>query len=190
MPAKRFPDSAALLTVVGCSVVYALFFYFNHLLFSQLEFVPGVNWVFLPSGLRLSLVLVFLEWGAVGIAVASMAISYVGYEMAALNAIVTGGISGLAPWLARRLCMDRLRLNPDIQHLNPRQLLQLSVVFSITSPVLHQLWYCWNDPSAHFVPTTLVMIVGDLLGTLIILCGLRLFVLWLRSRAEPNGQNR
>jgi hypothetical protein len=73
-------------------------------------------------------------------------------------------------------------MDPDIQHLHPKQLIQLSLIFSITSPVLHQLWYSWNGWSTHFAQDTLVMIVGDLLGTLIVLSGLRLFVLWLRAR--------
>jgi hypothetical protein len=78
--------------------------------------------------------------------------------------------------------MDWLKLNPDIQYLKPRQLIQLTVVFAIISPVLHQLWYSWNNSSTQFVQATLVMIVGDLLGSLIILWGLRLFVWWLRAR--------
>ena len=171
-----------LLTVTACGGAYTLFFGLNHLLFNHLEFAHGVNWVFLPSGLRLSLVLVFLEQGAMGIALASIAISYVGYDMSAQNAVITGGISGIAPWLARRLCLDWLKMDPDIQHLHPKQLVQLSLIFSITSPVLHQLWYSWKGTSTHFVSDTFVMFIGDLVGTLLVLFGLRLFVLWLRSR--------
>lgn len=176
---RTFPVST-LITVAACAAVYSLFFFLNHLLFKHLEFARGVNWVFLPSGLRLSLVLIFLGWGALGIALASMAISYFGYGMSPLDAVITGCISGLAPWLARRLCLDWLRIDPDIQHLNPTQLVQLGVVFSVISPLLHQLWYSWNGSSTHFVSDTGVMIVGDLLGTLLILFGLRLFIMWLR----------
>ncbi|MFM2239557.1 MAG: hypothetical protein RJA69_931 [Pseudomonadota bacterium] len=182
MSAIRSPYVSALLTVAACGAAYAWLFLLNHLLFEHLEFVRGVNWVFLPSGLRMTLVLIFVEWGALGIAGASMAIAYFGFGMSALDALVTGGISGLAPWLARRLCMHGLGMDPDIQHLHPKQLIQLSLIFSITSPVLHQLWYSWNGWSTHFAQDTLVMIVGDLLGTLIVLSGLRLFVLWLRAR--------
>lgn len=171
-----------LITVVGCGVAYALFFLFNHLLFQHLEFTSGVNWIFLPSGLRLSLVLIFLEWGALGIALASIAISYVSYDMSAVDSLITGGISGLAPWLARRLSLDWLKMDPDIHYLHPRQLIQLALIFSITSPVLHQIWFAWNGAHTHFVQDTGVMILGDLLGTLLVLFGLRLFVLWLRQR--------
>ena len=182
MFASRSSVVAALLTTVTCGVAYAVFFLLNHLLFEHLEFARGVNWVFLPSGLRLTLVLICLEWGALGIAWASIAISYFGYGMAPLDALVTGAISGLAPWLARRLCLNWLGMDPNIQHLHPRQLIQLGLIFSITSPVLHQLWYSWHGWSNQFIQDTLVMIIGDLLGTLIVLFILRLFVLWLRAR--------
>lgn len=184
MFAFRPTDVSALLTVVACGAAYAVFFSLNHWLFEHLEFARGVNWVFLPSGLRLTLVLVFLEWGALGIALASMAISYAGYGMSPLDSIVTGGISGLAPWLARRLCIHGLGMDPDIRYLHPRQLMQLGLIFSITSPVLHQLWYSWRGFSNHFVEDTVVMFMGDLLGALIILLILRLFVLWLRTRRD------
>jgi hypothetical protein len=176
---------STLLTVAGCATAYALFFFLNHLLFNHLEFTHGVNWVFLPSGLRLSLVLIFLEWGAWGIALASIAISYVSYEMPALTAVVTGSISGFAPWLARRLCLDWLKMDPDIQHLHPTQLMLLCLIFSITSPVLHQLWFSWNGSSTHFAQDTLVMFIGDLVGTVLVLFGLRFFILWLRTQRSP-----
>ena len=171
-----------LCTVVGCALAYWAFFYLNDVLFRRLEFTPGVNWIFLPSGLRLSLVLIFLGWGALGIALASIAISFWGYESSLLHACITGGISGLAPWVARRLSLDWLKMDPDIQHLHPKQLIQLALIFSITSPVLHQLWFSWSGASTHFLQDTLVMITGDLLGTLFILFGLRLFILALRAQ--------
>ena len=170
-------------TVMGCAAAYALFFLFNHLLFQQLEFTRGVNWVFLPSGLRLALVLVFLGWGALGIALSSIAISFFGYGMSALESTVVGSISGLAPWLARRLSLDWLKMDPDIQHLTPSQLMQLALIFSVTSPVLHQLWYAWSQSGSHFLEDTLVMITGDLLGTVLVLFALRLLILWLRARS-------
>jgi hypothetical protein len=175
---------STVLTVLGCAVVYALFFYFNQLLFKSLEFTQGVNWVFLPSGLRLSLVLIFLWQGALGISLASILITWCSFDTPWLFSVVTGLISGFAPWLARRLAMDWLKLDPDIQCLHPAQLLKLSVLFAVTSAVLHQLWFAWNADHVHFLQDTLVMVTGDLLGTLLMLFALRLFILWLRKPRE------
>lgn len=168
------------LTLLGCAFVYGAFFYVNELLFKSLEFKQGVNWVFMPSGLRLALVLVFLWQGALGITLASIAITWWTFEASMVFSMVTGCISGFAPWLARRVALDWLKLDPDIQHLSPSKLLELSVLFAATSALLHQLWFAWNGTHAHFVQDTLVMMLGDLMGTLLVLFGLRLFILWLR----------
>ncbi len=166
---------------LGCGLAYALFFFFNHLLFDRLEFASGVNWIFLPSGLRLALVLVFLGTGSLGIALASFAINVFFYGEGAWGSAVVGLISGYAPWLARRLSISWLGMDPDIRHLHPLQLLKISVVFALCSALLHQLWFAWNTSPADFIEKTLVMTLGDLLGTLIILFSLRLLLLLLRS---------
>ena len=168
-------------TLLGCAAAYAAFFYVNELLFKSLEFTQGVNWVFMPSGLRLALVLIFLWQGALGIMLASIAITWWSFEASAVFSLVTGCISGFAPWLARRVAIDWLKLDPDIQYLSPPKLLALSVLFAVTSAVLHQLWFAWNGTHADFVQNTLVMVLGDLMGTLLVLFGLRLFILWLRQ---------
>jgi hypothetical protein len=166
---------------LGCALAYALFFFFNHLLFDRLEFTRGVNWVFLPSGLRLALVLVFLGTGSMGIALASCAINWFYYNDHLLGSVVVGIISGYAPWLARRFSIEWLGMDPDIRRLTPMQLLQIAIIFATCSAVLHQLWFAWNTPAMDFIENTAVMVMGDLLGTLIMLLALRLLVLWWRS---------
>jgi len=166
---------------LGCALAYALFFFFNHLLFDRLEFTRGVNWVFLPSGLRLALVLVFLGTGSMGIALASCAINWFYYGDDLLGSVIIGIISGYAPWLARRLSIDWVNMDPDIRQLTPLRLLQIAIIFAVCSAVLHQLWFAWNTPAVDFVGNTAVMVIGDLLGTLIMLFTLRLLMLWWRS---------
>ena len=51
------------------ALAYVLFFRLNGALFGWLEFSAGVNWVFLPSGLRLMLVLLWGPWAALGLVV-------------------------------------------------------------------------------------------------------------------------
>jgi len=51
--------------------------------------------------------------------------------------------------------------------------------------VMHQLWFVWTGLNTDFLQGTLVMIVGDLLGTLLVLFTLRLLILWLRRPHVP-----
>lgn len=43
----------------------------NEWLFSSLEFVRGVNWIYLPAGVRLLCTLLFAEAGAAGLLIVS-----------------------------------------------------------------------------------------------------------------------
>ena len=58
--------------------LYTTLFYLNDWLTSHLTFGLGVSWIYLPAGLRLFLTLIFGLPGALGIAMASFFISYLG----------------------------------------------------------------------------------------------------------------
>ena len=53
--------------IVATAVAYFSLFQLNSYFFSSSGFSEGVNWIFLPSGLRLVFILLFVESGAVGI---------------------------------------------------------------------------------------------------------------------------
>jgi len=57
--------------LVISALSYTILFYANNSLTSELVFSLGVNWIYLPAGLRLFLTLIFGLPGAMGIALAS-----------------------------------------------------------------------------------------------------------------------
>jgi hypothetical protein len=165
------------LLALGSAVAYFFAFKLNFMLFDSLEFSQGVNWIFLPSGLRMLLVLVLLNSGAIGIAIASCIINYmnVSTDQHVFN-IVTALISGLAPLMARQICVDYLQLSTSLNNLTSKSLFQLSVVFALLSAVLHQVWFFWNDITEHFIVNTSVMAVGDWVGTVLLLATASLLI--------------
>lgn len=58
-------ESVAL--TLGSAVLFVSFFHFNGWLFSELAYTQNVNWVFLPAGFRIVLVLILGLPGAAGI---------------------------------------------------------------------------------------------------------------------------
>jgi hypothetical protein len=48
----------------------------NELLFTRLEFAPGINWIYLPAGVRLLSTLLFAEAGAIGLLLVSWAVCF------------------------------------------------------------------------------------------------------------------
>lgn len=152
------------------AVSYYLGFELNDYLFSRLEFSHGVNWIFLPSGLRLLLVLTMVEYGAIGISIASFLIGWIFYfHDNYFETLVTALISGFSPLIARSVALQFLKIDPDLHHLTSRDLLKLSILFALTSATLHQIWFVMNQHTENFIDSTFVMSLGDWLGTALVL---------------------
>lgn len=178
---------AKVLFAVGCAVTYFLAFKLNALLFESLKFSHGVNWIFLPSGLRFLFVLVLLSTGSIGIALASLALNYTnGFSDHHVLNIVTALISGFAPLLARQICVDFLKVGNTLQHLTTKSLLQISVVFALISSLLHQVWFFWNDVTENFITSSFAMAIGDWLGTTLVLATASVTVKLYNSLASRN----
>jgi hypothetical protein len=161
---------------VVSGTVFFLLFHLNDFLFSQLTYSTGVSWVFLPSGLRLLLVLMFAGSGAVGVVLGSLVVGLdrpMGPEVTLAAAV----ISGLSPWLARWICLRTMQIQSDLRELNALRLLQMALVFSTVSAVLHQALYTGTGLSPSFLEGTAVMAIGDLLGTMVVLYAVKL-ALW------------
>ena len=173
--------------VILTAAAYAALFELNTLLFSTFSFSTGVDWIYLPSGLRLAFVLVFGVWGALGIVLASITIDFVHYfDGDVITAVITGLISGVAPLLARSICVDQLGLKEDLTNLTTRKLFHAAVIFSVLSATLHQLWFTFRGHTENFISSTAVMALGDLTGSVLILYAAKYLVSQLSiSRDDP-----
>ena len=164
------PILKKLLVITSCALLYYGCFYLNKFVFDELEFSFGVNWVFIPSGLKLLMVLIAVEDAAIGITLASWMIGLDHYYLdSLLTTLVTGVISGCSPLLARKICLDFLGIDKELIGITPRSILIMSLVFSILSASLHQIWFFHNRATENFLHSLAVMAVGDLLGTALVL---------------------
>lgn len=158
------------LIIFGSALLYCVIFQLNFFLFDWLEFSNGVNWIFLPSGLRLLVILVLQIPGAIGIALGSTFINYTqGSSEEHVFNIVTGLISGGAPLVAKFIGEEMFKVETNLTGLTSNGLLKLSILFAAISATSHQIWYCWIGQTANFVASTIAMAMGDWLGTALIL---------------------
>ena len=159
------------ITAIACAIGYYIVFNFNQLLFNEYKFSFGVNWVFIPSGLQLVLVLTAVESAAVGIIMASWIIGYTDYFIGSLIfTFVTGLLTGVSPLISRKISFDFLSIEEDLGNLTFKGIVQMSVIFALISATLHQLWFFYNDISDKFLHSAAVMAIGNLLGTIVVLC--------------------
>jgi hypothetical protein len=163
--------------IVFTSIGYFLLYRLNMSWFGSLNFSHRVDWIFLPSGLRLAFVLLFFADGAIGIALASTLITYLLYfDGNYVSMVLNGSMAGLAPYLARQVAMHYFQLDKNLKNLKVIGILKISALFAAISALVHQLWYFWNGKTDDFIASALVMMVGDLLGTLLVLFALKIMV--------------
>jgi hypothetical protein len=166
------------------AILYAASFLINSYVMGSFSFSLGVSWVFLPAGLRLLLTLLLDKNGAIGIAIASIAISLGFYFEDLILGIGAGVISGLAPYIAKLLVFPDSDSNRDLSQLDAKQLLNCVFVFSVVSPIMHQAWYSLHNKEGLFFEELGVMIIGDLIGTLIIIYLAKAAIFLYKKRAS------
>lgn len=144
-------------------------------LFEWTQYSQGVNWVFLPSGLRLAFVLLLGGSGAIGVMVGTFFWGLDEPVPPAVNA-AAAVISGGAPWLAYWICKRSLEIQPSLANLTAARLLQMALIFSLTSALLHQALYVPTGLSASFIKGSVVMAFGDFMGCLAVLYGIKILL--------------
>jgi len=95
-----------ILVVLTTALAYVALFSINSYAYNALDMSASEPWVFLPSGLRILSILLFVEWGSLGLVLGSILMGWgqVYGEDPAL-ALGVAVISGLAPLVARSLYM-------------------------------------------------------------------------------------
>ncbi len=161
--------------VATTALAYVGLLSFNQFIFSSFNASGFSSLVFLPSGLGLVCVLLFVEWGSLGMALGALLMGlgqmHTGDPMTVLGAAV---LSGLAPLLARALCLRLAAFEENLQGLTAACLLRMTVAFAAVSALLHQVWFVargqggdvWGGLALHFT--------GNLLGALVVLYSAKL----------------
>lgn len=175
-------ETQALIALV-CGIVYFYAFQLNAFFFEWSEFARGVNWLFIPSGLRLLFVLVLAETGALGIMLGTAAVNYAfgapddGHAFNLITALISGG----SPYLARFIAIHHFQLNTQLDGLTAKSFFKISVLFALTSSLLHQVWFSWTGKTDNLIANTLVMAIGDWCGTVLVLASASLVIYTIKS---------
>ncbi len=173
--------------MVGISAfLFVELFQLNGFLFEAIEHAQGINWIFLPAGFRVLLVLI-LDWpGAIGIALGTLWLQSHSSTTPALPMLLISMASGIAPWLVKRWLEQRNVLHPELKQINSASLLQYVLLCAAVSAISHQALF-WGFSVTDSRPWIDVwpMFMGDMLGALIVLYTFKMSLSWLRSLVRP-----
>ena len=184
-PLRHLTEQTAL--ALTSAFLFVLFFQFNAWLFSPFEYSDGINWIFLPAGFRVILVLTMGLPGAMGLMLGSWYIDSTSMTSQAwFFPFINGVVSGFTPWLAMK-CLNQMGwLQPQMRQMTAKRLLQVTLIFSAASAISDQLvWWSLEKQDANIWVDVWPMFVGNALGALLMLYGMKFVV-----DRMPLGQRR
>ena len=170
--------------MVGATIVmFCAALAVNELFLLRFEFAAGINWIYLPAGVRLLSTLLFAEAGAVGLfLVGWAACAFIFFPDDPLRSVAGGFLGSLAPYLVYRLMRQRFGLHASLANLTPARLLWCALLYSIASPLLHHLWFGLVERKPDLLDSFVAMATGDFCGTIVVLYGAKLVLTLVAPR--------
>jgi hypothetical protein len=143
--------------------------WFNELMFIRLEQSSGVNWIFIPAGIRLLATLLFGFAGFEGLLLAGIVLNFHHFHFETDFRAWSGAFSGAAgPYIAYLFAKHWFNLKPRLKGLTVQRLLFTGVLCGIMSPVFHHALMWVLTGTVDWLALT-AMIVGDVVGIFIVL---------------------
>lgn len=186
--------------VLISAAAWCCFVPFYNLLFSWTEYIPGINWVYLPHGLRMILVLLFGIPGAVGFSLGAAVLRFtllpegdIGWALHVCVAV----IPGLAAWSAVALILRnwpgrelRSMSASAMGAVRGRDLLLIAFVSATFNSAGHAAaWWMFAEGSLEPANRYSSMFVGDLLGAILLLYILKGLFRALDQPHSPSESN-
>lgn len=159
-----------LLMIFITMIMFGAALLLNELLFRQLEFAEGINWIYLPAGVRLLATLLFAEAGAIGLLLVSwLYCFFILFPHDPVRALAGGILASAAPYLVYLGARRWLDLQGSLARLKAWQVLACAVAYSLASPLLHHIWFALYEGRSHLLHSFTVMALGDFAGTVLVL---------------------
>jgi hypothetical protein len=168
-------------------ILFVIALAINELLFTKLEFAAGINWIYLPAGVRLLCTLLFGEAGAVGLLLVSWLVCFFYFfPNDPMRSFAGGILASAAPYMVYLGAQRLYGLQAALTNLSPARLLYCAAAFSIASPLLHHLWFALYEHQDKLFGSLVVMSIGDFSGSLLVLYSFR-WALNKIGREQPSG---
>lgn len=176
----RLGVTALDLTLVAVSgVLWAGCWYFNKVFLADTLVTTGINYLFLPAGVRLLLVMLFGLRGALGIFLIDPFLFLQEYGPGSPAEVIgTSFIAAFAPYLAVLGFYRAANISPGLSGLKPLHLPMLALLVSLVTPLLFNLHFLLYHRHAEddFARNFAAMATGDFLGCFAVLAAARVML--------------
>ena len=134
------------------------------------EHTPGIDFVFIPSGVRLLVIMIGGIWAALGVCVGSLFLAGSVFQTAQPWVVLSVALgSGLFPYAALRVSLWATKVDEKLANLSAIKLPLISLGVAVGSSILHNVLFSalglkpWQDLAEN----SLAMAAGDFIGILL-----------------------
>ncbi|KND56806.1 hypothetical protein BSCH_01393c [Candidatus Paraburkholderia schumanniana] len=179
-----------LCSVVGTVLVFIGSLWANQEIFTHTEFVRGVNWIYLPAGIRM-LSTLLLGADGVGLLLASWAVDFFYFfPNDPVRSFVGGIVATAAPYAVYRLAREIYGLNASLSNLTAGRLMLLTIAYAIAGPLFHNIWFCLQGDTHDVAARFFAMFIGDFAGAVIVIYALKAALHFLPVPRAPEADSR
>jgi hypothetical protein len=151
------------------ALVFLALNWINELIFIRFEHSNGINWMFIPAGIRLLATLLFGLAGFEGLLLASLYLNFHHFHFESDFRAWSGAVAGaLGPYLASLFAKHWFDLRHRLKGLTVQRLMFTAALCGVMSPVFHHA-FMWVLTGLVDWTALAVMIIGDTLGILVVL---------------------
>ena len=170
-------------SATAVALLWVLLFRLNHWAFSSFEVTVFITWIFLPAAIRM-LAVMACDWvGALGLFAGSLFTNQIDPTGDLTDGLVLAFLSSIGPLLAFWLCTRLLSLPSTLSGLTARQLLVFAAVGALLNAVPHNIYFYISGRMTSPIEGLLPMVLGDFLGTVVVLYAVSLVLRHLFKRA-------
>jgi hypothetical protein len=154
--------SKAALSIFAVALAWICFFRLNSFIFSYLEETPFINWIFIPSGIRLVSVLLLDELAVAGLFIGAIVTSPV-FSINMTETLVISLISALNPYIAVHITKHLLKIDHILFQLRAKDLMLMAIFSAAFNALSHHLYFHLVALKVSWA-NCVKMFVGDLVG--------------------------
>lgn len=150
-----------------------------------MAYAPGLDFVFIPSGIRFIALLIGGVWAAIGICLGSLVLAGQQFGPSSAGGILLIALcSGLCPYIALRIALRAAGVADDLSNLRAAHLALVGLGVAAVSALLHSLLLgaMGLEPWHRFVMSLLVRTTGDYVGIFVAVVAVFLALRVIRNR--------
>ena len=160
--------------VIIAGALGAASWWINGVIFQPLEVASGINLVYWPHGVRVLMVLLFGFPGALGLTISAFWVAPIVYSEDPWLSTFTPLVSGFAPYVARRLLLvETSGEASNLAGLSSERLISIVTLSALFNAGGHILLRFSVKDGGNYPAEFCAMLVGDLLGALSLLYGIK-----------------